>query len=643
MTKSHVNAVKTSSEPAPSKKRRRWWLYLLLFLIGMGLWLWWEMRRIYPDEPNMYFAKSYQPPALTETLRPKPPCPTTKPGQKRVYWGDLHVHTSYSVDAYSVGTRNDPRDAYAFAQGKTLPLADRKATITIDRPLDFMAVTDHAEYFAAFSACFHPDFRNRPVCMGFRNLSRSHRYLRVLLIGILGQRDMMSSGKPKQPIVCLDGRINCQDAMINTWKHVQAAAQQAYQRCRFTTFIGYEWTATPGGSHVHRNVIFANAHVPQESYDFIRYPKQRDLWKALDKGCRSEQGCQVLTIPHNTNWSDGLSLQLTGGSEEEHRLRAKYDRLVEIHQAKGNSECLNPYGDDRGDCDFEISINPMSEALAKGNWYGLKKQPMTKQRWEKIRSSYVRSALQRGLRYYETSGRKLNPLQLGLIGSTDTHNGTPGAVALSGFSGSHGDLDVTTSRRLANQTALETNPGGIVAVWAEENTRESVFAALNRRETYATSGPRIRLRFFQTWDTQADLCAAGSHAQAQTVMGGTLQKPPAGVTQPRFVIQTVMDRTRLARIDIVTARLQAGKVIERVLRFPAKDTKQGDATMCQVWTDPAFDKDSPTYWYARILEQPTPRWSLQDCKKLGKCDKIAAKYKRMVQQRAWSSPIWHHP
>lgn len=636
-------AEQAASAPEKPKTRRRLWRYLLLVLLLVSAWLIWEMRKVFPDEPKMFFATNYKQPPLAETLKKKPNCPSYQKGKKRVFWGDLHVHTSYSVDSYFVGMRNDPSDAYAFGQGKAVPVANGNK-IKLARPLDFMAVTDHAEYFAVFSACFHPKYRNLPICMAFRNIDRIHRYPRALVAAILGTRDFFAKGNPKPPLVCsVHKSVDCEKMMINTWKHVQAAAQRAYKRCKFTTFIGYEWTATPGGSHLHRNVIYANAHVPNKAYDYLNYPSQTKLWKALERGCTKQQGCDVITIPHNTNWSDGLALQLKGSTLEERRLRAKYERVVEMHQAKGNSECLYPFNDDKGDCNFEIAINRMSEALTKGTWYGIKRQPMTQERWDKIRSSYVRAALQRGIMHYAKSKAKkrMNPLQLGFIGSTDTHNGTPGAVSPNIFVGSHGDLDVTPQKRLKYGAATANNAGGLAAVWAEENTRESIFAALKRRETYATSGPRIMLRFAQTWNPTQDLCKA--KFSTLTPMGSSLSPPPQAGAQPHFVVQALMDKTRLARLDIVTATVKDGKLVERVLRFKAKDAKQGDASMCQVWKDSAFAPGSPTFWYARVLEKPTPRWSLRECKNLGNCDKIEKKYRRMVQQRAWSSPIWFHP
>lgn len=638
----HEETLPVEEKP---KKRRKFWRYIryiLLILLLLGGWLIWEMRRVFPDEPKLFFAVDYKPPALTETLKKKPRCPSYQKGKKRVFWGDLHVHTSYSVDSYFVGMRNDPSDAYAFGQGKPVPVADGHK-IKLERPLDFMAVTDHAEYFAVYSACFHPKYRNLPICMAFRNIDRLHRYPRALIAGILGTRDFFAKSKPKPPLVCdiHSKSVDCEKMMVNTWKHVQAAAQNAYKRCQFTTFIGYEWTATPGGSHLHRNVIYANAQVPNKAYDYLNYTNQTKLWKALEKGCKKEQGCDVITIPHNLNWSDGLALKLKGSTPEERRLRAKYERVVEIHQAKGNSECLYPFKDDRGDCNFEIAINRMSEALTKGTWWGIKRQPMTKERWEKIRSSYVRGALQRGILHYSKSKAKLNPLQLGFIGSTDTHNGTPGAVGPNIFTGSHGDLDVSPRKRLKYGAATANNPGGLAAVWAEENTRESIFAALKRRETYATSGPRIMLRFGQTWSPSEELCK-GDFSKL-TPMGSTLTEPPQADARPHFVVQALMDKTRLARVDIITATVKNGKLVERVLRFKAKDAKQGDTSICQVWRDASFSAGNPTFWYARVLEKPTPRWSFRECKKLGNCDKIAKKYRKNIQQRAWSSPIWYHP
>ena len=637
-----VDETSTSSE----KKKKPFSIWRLLRNIGVTflacfVLLYWNLRCYSDQEPDLTFAKDYKAPTLAQEKAKKPRCSYYKKSKKNLYWGDFHVHTTYSMDAFTGGTRNTPADAYAFAQGKELTLADGKTKHRIDRKLDFMAVTDHAEYFSTTTMCFGPKYRNEPFCLLYRNSVRLYMPARLIGIGLFGRANALAE-KPDPIMLCQRFPAACQKAMRNTWKHIQKAAQDAYKRCRFTTFIGYEWTATPMGKHMHRNVIFANTQVPEVPYDFVKYPTTIALWKALDKGCKKEKGCDVIAIPHNSNWSDGRAFQVDKATKEELDLRAKYETLVEIHQAKGNSECLHPFGDDKGDCNFEISINPMSEAFLDGAMWGLRKLKMTKKRWEKIRSSYVRAALRKGLRYYAKSGKqKRNPFKFGFIASTDTHNATPGSTDSKNFLGSHGDLDETPEKLLGNRF-LHMNPGGLVAVWAEENTRESIFAALKRRETYGTSGVRIRVRFSQLWKAEGDPCKAGQTFPNRVLMGGDMHKAPTEGAKPRFVVQALMDQAKLARIDIYKATLVNGKVKESLVRLHANDKKQGDAAMCRVWQDAKYDPKTPTLWYARVIEVPTKRWSYQLCEKHNNCASFP-KAKRMVRHRAWTSPIWNLP
>lgn len=470
---------------------------------------------------------------------------------KRAYFGDLHVHTSFSIDAYAFGTRNNPADAYRFAKGAALQLTNGEWE-RIDRPLDFMAVTDHSEGF-----------------------------------------------------------------VDSIWTATQQAAESAYERCRFTSFKGYEYTAVIDGANQHRNVIFATSNVPSTIFDSLAYPQPELLWRGLSQACRAENGCDVIAIPHNSNQSDGQKFNLTGLSVQDARLRHQIEVLAEVFQGKGASECLNTV--DRGDsgydarCEFEILSDTSQPEDAPG---------------------YVRNGLEAGLRYYAANG--VNPVRVGMIASTDTHNATGGAVAEDSWSGHHGNNDDTAEERLTPWPS--TNPGGLAVAWAEENTRESIFAAFRRRETYATSGPRMTVRFYQYWDA-IDPCADPSFpanvASRGVPMGGEMTPRSAA---PRFVVYAAKDQVNISAIDIVKASFTGGRVVEQIITLQ-QDTPLGSATMCRTWSDPSYDPSVPSFYYARVFERPTWRWSHHDCQEAPD----ACRQDVRIQERAWTSPIWSLP
>lgn len=228
-------------------------------------------------------------------------CPGTTDGEKQLLWGDLHVHTSHSLDAWAFGAVATPQDAYAFARGQPLRLSNG-VTKTIDRPLDFAAVTDHAETWDQMYLCTDPIYADDAYCTTLREL-HAERESRTIFNDFL--LPVVGGTPPASSRVCANGNFDCRVARMGEWRRAQFAANQANEPCEFTALIGYEWTGSPGGLHWHRNVVFKSADVPAEAYDFIRYPEVQMLWRELDANCRSADGCEVLTIPHNLNWADG--------------------------------------------------------------------------------------------------------------------------------------------------------------------------------------------------------------------------------------------------------------------------------------------------------------------------------------------------
>ena len=373
-------------------------------------------------------------------------------------------------------------------------------------------------------------------------------------------------------------------------------------------------------------MIFRSEHVPDEAYDFIRFPRPQDLWKKLDQNCVDENGCHVLTIPHNINWADGgRTFAVENESEDEWQARARYERLAEIHQEKGNSECLPEHQEDLDeDCNFELVQNNAARNHLSG--------PDTstpEEAWSRARSTYYRSLLARGLTVYQSGKSGINPLALGAIGSTDTHFGTPGRVAEEDYTRGISTMFLRDEDMLQNTTF---NAGGLVAVWAEENTRANVFDALYRREAYATSGPRITLRFGVA---DAAYCDAPG-GKLTTVMGGELDT----TGKPWFIVEALKDQARLGTVEIIKGELRNGEVRESVTEIANFD--EGANNVCLTWQDEHYDADAPAYWYVRVSEVPTPRWSKHLCERAGLCEQYP-EADTMISERAWSSPIWRLP
>jgi hypothetical protein len=620
----------------------------------------------------------------TET---REPCRTSDPF-RAPYFGDLHIHTRFSADAYIFGTRVGPRDAYAFATGSAIPFADddegQTRSARIDRPLDFAAVTDHGEFFGEVRLC---DTSGSPVYDSFQcDLLRraeapdQQRQASVAWLFPAGIPE------PAHHRFCTEPGIDCGAAAVSVWGEMQAAAEEVYDRtagCTFTSFLGYEYTASPVGRHLHRNVIFRNHQVPASVASYIEAAGggiPQGLWSAVESGCLDAgTGCDAVVIPHNPNLSGGM--QFTDPADADEALRRQtLEPLVEIHQIKGNSECrfdrLVRAGAGTADelCTFEQAIEAHQ---------GPDEDPPPIAAYPP--RNLVRNALKDGLAFEETLG--VNPFRFGFVGSTDNHDGAAGSVAESGWAGFQGNNDSSPARQIADQ--MRANPGGLAVAWAEENSRDAIFAALRRRETYATSGTRPVVRFFGG-ELDGVTCGSATFVRdayaTGTPMGGELG-PVRGKESPRFAVWAVQDPgtnetpgTGLARVQIVKGWVDArGATQERVVDVAgdtAADADVDPATcapraagaheLCVVWEDPDFDRRVPAFYYARVLEKPTCRWSTRVCRAAG-VDPMSADCAAqataagpafanccrgpaddpfldpVVQERAWTSPIWYRP
>lgn len=332
-----------------------------------------------------------------ETFAADDHCPYYQAGTKQVYWGDLHVHSGYSLDAWGYGTSATPAQAYAFARGGVLELADT-SKIQLDRPLDFMAVTDHAEWFNLMHICTDPEWSDAAYCD-----TMTEKNTPELGSEVFGEYVVptITKATPVPTELCAANPEHCQRMPTQQWHRIQTQGDQANDPCNFTSFLGYEWSATGDFSHNHRNVIFANSQVTPEAIDYMRFPTPAKLWSELDRQCLAEDGCQVLAIPHNMNMGDGKSFDVESESADILELRSRYETLVEIHQEKGNSECLPAFGATDEDCSFEIYLTKNSRPVVQSE--------LNRQEWERMRGSHVRGLLLRGIAAYDERVAKFIP------------------------------------------------------------------------------------------------------------------------------------------------------------------------------------------------------------------------------------------
>lgn len=593
------------------------------------------------------------------------------------FFGDTHVHTAFSQDASTQGTRATPRDAYRFARGEPLGIqpfdaaGEPQRKLRLERSLDFAIVTDHAEQFGEVTVCQTPGLPGHDSwpCRLYRRYPRAAFFLM--------NTKMLYPEKPTRFDFCGPDGAGCLAAARTPWRETQAAAEGAYDRtaaCRFTTFVGYEWTGAPGGRNLHRNVIFRNHAVPALPTTYLEEPTAQGLWRALRRDClEAGIGCDVLTIPHNSNLSGGLMFEDVGESgepltAEEAKERAAFEPLVEIMQHKGSSECLLDPGNEDELCDFELL--PYDDF--QGKYVSWLRHPPR-------REDTVRDALARGLLHEERVGE--NPFRYGIVASTDSHLGASGATDEEGYAG-HGGAGAPAGKGVPPGLPddLEFNAGGLAVVWAEENSRDALFDAMRRRETYGTSGTRPILRFFGGFDLPPDLCERPDFAEvgyaSGVPMGGVLRTPSADASAPPvFAVLALADPgterrpgAPLQRLQIVKGWTAGGVTHERVYdvagdaangasvdRATCARQGSGASTLCAVWRDPDHEPGQHAFYYVRAVENPSCRWSGYLCSAAGvRCEdpgSVPEEFEACcrpdhhwtVQERAWSSPIWVGP
>lgn len=585
--------------------------------------------------------------------RPEPKALVAQPANplRNVYFGDLHIHTNLSFDSYLFGNRLDPDTAYRIAKGEAAKIRTGEA-IELTRPLDFAALTDHSEGFGLHEACSREGQteKGREVCAQYETPS-----IKTFLA-------LRKQGEARPPIRDLaiygDDLERARALGRSTWEKVKDVAARHNEPGRFTTFAAYEYSPplANSGKH-HRNIIFRSNETPDHAVSAFDAASEIDLWKQLEAGC--VEPCEFLTIPHNPNKTWGLAFadHTIDGipyTPEDWALRKRSEPLVEMFQIKGNSECSSSFGASEEECGFEQFFPPCEEGQET-----LCIKP----------TSMIRDGLGVGLALEDELG--FNPLQFGLIGSTDTHNSNPGDVEEWDFRGASGLNSSPARKRLAggrkgNRTSLQRNPGGLAAVWAEENTREALFDAMKRKEVYATSGTRIKLRAFAGFDLPQEVLQDEGIAaayQAGVPMGGSLEGKSAGLDVFVWAIRDP-DGAPLQKVQLIKGWIEDGTRQEKVFDIACSggspvnaetgkcddngagvdlsdcsfDEDRGSAEIKTLWRDEDYSPASDTFYYVRVVQNPTCRWTTYDSLRLGQTppDDVPA----TVTEMAWSSPIW---
>jgi Protein of unknown function (DUF3604) len=589
-----------------------------------------------------------------------------------VYWGDTHVHTGFSMDAGAFGARLTPRDAYRFAKGEELISATRQP-VRLARPLDFLVVADHSDGMGFFPRVFagEADVMANPDGRRWHNMVRAGGQQGVeAALQIIGA---FSQGRLTPPLLPVPGAR----AFRSAWGETVAAAEEANQPGRFTAFIGFEWTSNTGGNNLHRVVVFrdsADKAGQVEPYTTLRpagSDDPKDLWRYM-AAYEERTGGQILAIAHNGNLSNGRMFPVidtfTGAPIDRAyaETRARWEPLYEVTQMKGDGEThpfLSPNDEFAEFERWDVGNLDLSEAKTR----------------EMLPNEYARSALRLGLLLEQRLG--VNPYRFGMIGSTDTHTGLSTADD-DNFFGKHAGAEPSPER--ASHVFAASPDGrlrligwqqvasGYAGVWARENTRAALFDAMQRKEVYATTGPRMIVRFFGGWEFEE----ADAHGRSPAIagyskgvpMGGDLGEAPRG-RAPAFLVAALKDPigANLDRIQVVKGWLDAaGQTHERVFdvawsggrrpdgqgRLPAVGSTVdvaaatwtntiGAPELITVWRDPEFDPAQRAVYYARVIEIPTPRWTAYDARYFGVT--MPPNVPMTTQERAYTSPIWYSP
>ena len=590
------------------------------------------------------------------------PSPIGEPGRKEegpnplrnLYFGEQHIHTEASPDAFAVGTRGTWEDAYNYALGNEITLSTTGEKIRKSTPYDFIGITDHAEYFGVMPRLLDPEdpLSKTDLAKAFQDPNADNSAPDSPIQKFF-QSILTSTPAPQ---------FVTPELLTSTWAEYVKVANRFNQPGEFTALVAFEYTSIPNGRNMHRNVFFRDdgPDLPFSAFDSI-HPK--DLW--VYQEIQRNLGHENLAIPHNGNISDGwmysLNEFLGGPMDAEYaKRRARNEPLTEIIQTKGQSETHPALSPNDEFAEFELFLNLLNVG-----------QP------SQIKYGYIRQALAQGMILEEKLGT--NPFKYGIVSGADSHSAYSNNEEFN-FYGSHASLDDTAAKRLDPKPNASGDVPGVVGsagatgVWAEENTREAIFDAMARRETFGTSGPLIRLRFFGGWGFSENLVDREDfvkRAYAGGVpMGGDLPVKPSKAKAPTFAIWALKDPEsgNLDRVQVIKAFVnQWNRPDEKIYdvawsddRVPDADSGKlppvgntvdvatatytndiGDSQLSAVWTDPDFDPNQKAAYYVRVLEIPTPRWSTYDTVRHNL--PLPESLPPTIQERAWSSPIWYTP
>ena len=584
-----------------------------------------------------------------------------------VYYGDTHLHTSYSTDAGLFGATIGPEEAYRFAKGEVVTSSTGIKTKLI-RPLDFLVVSDHAENLGLAPMILEDD----PIVKKHKWGKKIYELVKAKKLGDAYSLWGTQVSKGDDPFA------DTPEMMESMWKRIQQAAEKNNEPGKFTAFIGFEWTSSPGGNNLHRNVIFrddmkkTSRIMPMSSYDS---EDPEDLWKYMDD-YRNKTGGQVLAIAHNGNLSNGLMFDdvtfvTKKPIDKDYAIRRmRAEPLYEVTQMKGDGEAHPKLSPNDEFADFET--------WDKGSFGAAKEEGM-------IEREYAREALKRGLQYEKKLGA--NPFKFGMIGSTDSHTALA-TTTEDNFFGKVSAVEPSKKKirfyekmtgylpdpkgRDYTIYARQTSASGLAAVWARENTREALFDSMARKEVFATTGTRLKVRVFAGWDFKKEDLNRHDFARYGydhgVPMGGDLTA--AKNKSPTFLIRALRDPdwANLDRIQIIKGWTDANnKTHERVYdvavsgnrkigadgrcktpvgntvneKLASFDNSIGEPMLAAYWKDPDFDAKQRAFYYVRVLEIPTPRWTTYDAKyfKVKRPDDVPVS----IQERAYTSPIWYTP
>ncbi len=572
---------------------------------------------------------------------------------KNVYFGEQHLHTSASPDAFAVGTRGTWDDAYRYAMGEEVKLSTTGKKIKKRSPYDFVAITDHAEYFGVMPRLIDTKDPLSKTAFAKKLMDKNAKMtdptsaVSIILRSILTSIPMLEYVKPEM--------------LQENWQRYVKTANKYNKPGKFTALIAFEWTAIPNGRNMHRNVFFRDDKgpvVPFSSFDSY-YPE--DLWTYLE--VQRNAGNDTFAIPHNGNVSDGWMYspnKFLGGPMDARyaKRQALNEPLTEIIQTKGSSDTHPLLSPNDEFANFELFQNLINVG-----------QP------SQIKYGYIRQGLVEGMILEDKLGT--NPFKMGIVSGADSHSAYSNNEEF-GFRGSHGATDDTPQKRLhpgkspSGEPASVVGSAGATAVWAEENTRASIFDGMKRKETYGTSGTLIRLRFFGGWDYSKNLVKDKDFVKKAynggVPMGGDLPKKASKA--PTFAVWALKDPEsgNLDRVQIIKGFINKwGRTDEKIYDVALSDGRKadpktgkvppvgttvdikkatytndsGESQLSVVWTDPEFDPKQKAVYYVRVLEIPTPRWSTYDSARNNL--PLSKLVPTTIQERAWSSPIWYTP